>query len=95
VDLLDRLGGAQTRPDPPLQEQPQDVALTAGDLLAHDHDDRRKRIARVLGGPKCALDRVVVGDRDHIEAGLERNVVHHLHRGGPPVAERGVDVEVG
>jgi len=86
VDLVDRRGGAQAGADPALEEEPEDVALPAGDLLTDDHRNSGRPRA-VLDRPKGALDRVVVGDGDHIEVGFERNVINHLRRRRPAVAE--------
>src|SRR5262249_39505017 len=83
-----------SRPYTLLHEQSQDVTVAAGDLLADDHVWSSAKGGCVVGGPQRALDRVVVGDRDHIKIAHSDKVIYHGAGAGPAVAVARVNVEV-
>src|SRR5437660_2338678 len=96
--VVDRGDGVRARHpgrDPPLQEQPQDVALPAGDLLADDDGRGVGPVGGQLGPEERALDRVVVGDRDHVQIAQPGRVVDQGTRARPAVAVAGMHMQVG
>ncbi len=90
VDPVDRGRRRQTGRNCGLKEQPKDVSLSAGDLLA---DNDRAPARCVLSRYACAIDAVVVRDGDGGKPELI-GPLHHLSRRRATVAERGVSVQV-
>ena len=65
--------------DPALDEQADDVAVTAGDFLTDDHPQPRRQTRGVVGGAQRTFDRVVIGDCDHVKSCCAR-VIDQLLR---------------
>jgi hypothetical protein len=57
-----------------LEEEADDVPVAARDLFAHDHV-KLGATSRMIGRAARAFDRVVVGDRDHVEAGSSSGMI--------------------
>src|ERR1700719_3098363 len=94
VNRVDRGGGRHARPDAPLDEQSNDVAVAAGHLFADDDVDSRS-FGRVIARPKGALDGVVVCDCDHAQRGSANCVIDQFLGRRPAVAGGCVHMEVG
>ena len=94
MDRVDGRGGAQARFHRLLQEETDDVPVPARDLLADDNVQLRPA-GGIFGSAERPFDGVVVGDRDHIEAGVTGGVLDQLDGARPSVACGRVHVEVG
>ena len=79
VNRIHGRGCGHARSDPALDEQADDVAVTAGDFLTDDNLQPRRRTRGVVGGPQRTFDRVVIGDCDHVESCCAR-VIDQLLR---------------
>src|SRR6267378_3614304 len=93
VDGVDGRGRGHPGLDGPLEEETDDVAVAARDLLSDDHVQLRAA-GRVLGRAQRAFDGVVVRDRDHVEADAMTRMLHKLDGSRPAVAGVRVGVEV-
>jgi len=93
VDGGDRRGGRLLRGQRSLDEQRQQVPFRRRNLLADDDLDPVGRCQPA--GFQRALDRVVVGDRDHSQIGARGDVLKHRLDAGGPIAVGRMNVDVG
>jgi hypothetical protein len=58
-------GCRHARLHPPLEIQADDMSVAAGNLFA-DYDVKPSAPGRMFRRAQCSLDRVVIGNRDHV-----------------------------
>src|SRR5205807_813322 len=76
VDARDGVLGREVARDGLLEEEPDDLAIAAGDLLADDHADA----VGDLTHPERSLDRVVIGRAHDIDTGRPQSGQLRLER---------------
>jgi hypothetical protein len=89
VDLIHHLLGSRPGTEPFRDEQPDNLALPSLGLLANDGE-----VGRDLRKLQCALDGVVVGQADAIEAALAAACDQVLQRALAIVRKARVEVKV-
>jgi hypothetical protein len=95
VDGMDRGRGRHAGRDVALEKEAENVPLAARHLFADDHSGRTPTTGGVVRSAEGPLNGVMVGDGDHVQAGIGHHLVNDLLGSGPTITETGMDMKVG